>query len=112
MSIGEVCYLIERRKGIEAVEASLGLIEALPVRIVEVDRPIILSAARIKARHPISLGNAFVVALAIDQGATVVSGDPEFKRVGSAPVLRLRPGLGREPSPDGVLGDYSGLHEL
>ena len=81
MSIGEVCYIIERRKGIEAVEASLALIQALPIGIVEVDRSVILSAARIKARHPISLGDAFVVALAVDQGATVVTGDPEFKRV-------------------------------
>ena len=75
-SIGEVCYIIERRKGIEAVEASLALIQALPIGIVEVDRSVILSAARIKARHPISLGDAFVVALAVDQGATVVTGDP------------------------------------
>jgi ribonuclease VapC len=81
MSVGEVCYIIERRNGIEAVEASLALLEALPIRIVEVDRPTILSAARIKARHPISLGDAFVVALAVDRGATVVTGDREFKRV-------------------------------
>ncbi len=73
--------LIERRNGIEAVEASLAPLEALPIRIVEVDRPIVLSAGRIKARHPLSLSDAFLVALAVDRGASVVTGGHEFKRV-------------------------------
>jgi uncharacterized protein with PIN domain len=81
MSIGEVCYMIERRKGLAGVDASLALLEALSIQVVGVDLPAILSAARIKARHPITLGDSFVTALALDEGATVLTGDPEFKRV-------------------------------
>jgi predicted nucleic acid-binding protein len=80
LSVGEVCYILERRTGIAAVERWLALLEALPVAIVDIDRAAILSAARIKARHPVSLGDAFVFALALDQAAMVVTGDPEFKR--------------------------------
>ena len=38
-------------------------------------------AAHIKAGHAISYADAFAVALAQDRGATILTGDPEFKEV-------------------------------
>jgi predicted nucleic acid-binding protein len=81
VSVGEVCYLMERRQGIEAVAAVLAALEDLPLQVVDVDRGAILGAAHVKARHPISFADAFVVTLAIEESATVLTGDPEFKRV-------------------------------
>ena len=49
--------------------------------MVDVDRRAILGAAHVKAQHPISFADAFVVTLAVEEGATVLTGDPEFKRV-------------------------------
>jgi predicted nucleic acid-binding protein len=90
MSVCEVCYIVERRKGVEAVGEALALLQELPAQVVDLDRAVILAAARVKAGHPISLGDAFVAALALDKGATVVTGDPDFKHVEHlVPVLWL-----------------------
>jgi ribonuclease VapC len=42
-----------------------------------------VTAAHIKARHPVSYADAFAVALAQEYGATVVTGDPEVRAVES-----------------------------
>jgi predicted nucleic acid-binding protein len=81
MSVCEIAYIVERRQGETKVRETLALLEQLPVEVVELDRRTILSAARIKAQHPISIGDAFVTALALDQEAAVMTGDPEFRRV-------------------------------
>ena len=81
ISLCEICYIVERRKGAEAVAAVLGALEDLPIEVIDVDRRAVLGAARVKAAHAISLGDAFVVALALDQAATILTGDGEFRRV-------------------------------
>jgi predicted nucleic acid-binding protein len=81
MSLGEICYILERRAGVEAVSAALSGLEDLPLTIMDLDRRAVLSAAHVKAHHPISLADAFVVALALAEGGTVITGDPEFREV-------------------------------
>jgi len=57
----------------------------------KIDRQRVLAAAHIKARYPVSYADAFAIALANELGATVVTGDPEFKEVESVvAVLWLR----------------------
>ena len=41
----------------------------------------VMGVAKIKARYPISYADAFVVAKAVQSGAIVVTGDPEYKVV-------------------------------
>ncbi len=81
MSVGEMAYIVERRRGVDGVADALGLLQELPVQIVDVDLQTILRAARVKAQYPISFGDAFVVALAIERGATAITGDPEFRKI-------------------------------
>lgn len=91
MTMCEACYLIERRKGLGDVEAFLALVEDLPLEVADIDRASVLGAARIKAGYLMSLGDAFVAALALDRGATVVTGDKEFRRTeGLVPVMWLQ----------------------
>ena len=40
-----------------------------------------VSAAHGKAHHPVALADAFVVALGLAEGGTVLAGDPEFRSV-------------------------------
>lgn len=40
-----------------------------------------LIAGKIKANYSLSVGDAFVVASAIDERAKILTGDPEFKQV-------------------------------
>ena len=42
---------------------------------------IIASASEVKAKYAIPYADCFVVASALKHGATVVTGDPEFKNV-------------------------------
>jgi ribonuclease VapC len=41
----------------------------------------ILAAARLKAEYPISYADAFAASLALELGASLVTGDPEFKTI-------------------------------
>ncbi|HEX16514.1 MAG TPA: type II toxin-antitoxin system VapC family toxin [Deltaproteobacteria bacterium] len=43
----------------------------------------VLAAAHIKAQYAVAYADAFSVSLAQELGATVVTADPEFKRVAS-----------------------------
>ncbi len=81
ISLGEVVYIIERRWRETRLRNFLAYVKAAPVEIVPVDQDRVFAAAHIKAHHPISYADAFAVALAQELGATVVTGDPEFRVV-------------------------------
>ncbi len=83
INLGEIVYTVERKLGRETSQEILHDILTLPLQIVEVTLDSVLSAAHVKAGFPVSYADAFVVALAQETEATVVTGDPEFKRVES-----------------------------
>ncbi len=88
---GEMCYILERDHGEKVAKELTADIDSLPIVIGEVDRRRVLSAAHVKARYPVSYADAFAIALSDELGATVVTGDPEFKKVESVvAVLWLR----------------------
>jgi predicted nucleic acid-binding protein len=64
ISLGEVLYINERRRGLTQAQRVLGLIESLALTIGEVTRELALDAAYIKANYTISYADAFVTALA------------------------------------------------
>jgi ribonuclease VapC len=49
--------------------------------IVPLDEQIVFAAAHIKANHAISYADCFAVATALQENATIVTGDPEFQSV-------------------------------
>ena len=79
VNVGEVMYIVERRWGMERVHATLGMMEAIPVEFVTVGQELAMAAGHIKATYPIAYANAFSAALAQLTGATLVTGDPEFR---------------------------------
>jgi len=81
VNLGEVLYITERHRGLEEAQRIAGLIEQLPIEVIDVGRGLTFRAAHVKANQPISYADAFAVALAQEVGATVVTGDPEFARV-------------------------------
>jgi ribonuclease VapC len=83
-NLGGILYIIERRGGIEKAQDALALIGQLPIEIPLVDEQTVFTAAHIKAKHAISFADAFVVATAIQENATVVTADPEFQSVEAA----------------------------
>ena len=87
VNLGEVIYGLENRRGFNAAVRALGAIDAAPIEIVDVDRPLALQAARLKASTGLGYLDCFVAALAQRLGAPVVTGDPDFAKLeGVVPV--------------------------
>ena len=81
INLGEVLYLTERRRGLAKAQQVLGLIDNLPIELIEASRDLVLDAAHIKAQHAISYADAFAAAAARWEEAVVLTGDPEFAAV-------------------------------
>lgn len=81
INLGESLYIVERRRGFAAAQKTWMLSQSLPIKILEVTNDLVLEAAHIKASHPLSYADAFGVAVAINQKAIVLTGDPEFESV-------------------------------
>lgn len=78
---GELCYILERDHGEEVAMEMVSDMDKLPVVISAVDRQRVLAAAHIKANCPVSYADAFAVALTQELKGTLVTGDPELKKV-------------------------------
>jgi ribonuclease VapC len=83
INLGELLYITERRGGVAKAQDALALIRQLPIQVMPVDEQIVFSAAHIKANHTLSFADAFVVAIAIQEHAIILTGDPEFQSVES-----------------------------
>ena len=84
---GEVFYLAWRRHG----EAMAREVEArLPIAVIAVDRARATRSGTLKQKHGLGYADAFAAELAIEQGAWLVTADPEFSKVGKGlPVFSL-----------------------
>jgi predicted nucleic acid-binding protein len=86
---GEVLYIQERSWGLEGLRRAIAVIDELPIALVDADRHLTLSAARIKAAGQVSYADAHCCALALALGAPVMTGDPEFASVEGVEVVWL-----------------------
>jgi ribonuclease VapC len=82
INLGEVLYHTERKYGVDEASQTLVEIEVLPIQLVGVTRARVLAAAHLKANYRISYADAFAAALVQEYGATLVTGDPEFRSLG------------------------------
>ena len=83
INLGEISYIVERRRGAVACQEALERLEVFPIQLQDATLERVLAAARLKARYAISYADAFAVALAQELGAPVVTGDREFEQVES-----------------------------
>ena len=79
VNYAEVKYLIVKKDGAEAWEEAAKILQGLPIDFHSTTRALADSAADFKARHKISLADAFAAALAKEKKAELVTGDQEFK---------------------------------
>lgn len=93
VNLGEVLYLLENRRGIEAAHEALAFIEQSPIRIADVDRSLALLAARLKAATGIGYADCFAAALAQRLSAVLVTGDPDFQQVEDTVSVEWLPAL-------------------
>jgi predicted nucleic acid-binding protein len=92
----EATYITRQEQGESEANLRYALLTELPVTIGwEVDEPLLLTAARLKATHRVSLADAIIAAYAIRQGATLVHKDPEYESLSSELDLETLPYKGR-----------------
>ena len=89
INLGEVLYIIEREQGLVAAQRALAALDQLPIQVQPAERSVVLAAARLKARHPISYADAFAVVAAQEHRAVLVTGDPEFKSLETDGLLKV-----------------------
>jgi predicted nucleic acid-binding protein len=78
---GEVYYSVAREQGMEEAEKVLVQLNRYPLQLVEADKALTYSAAGLKAVYPIAYADCFAAALTSRLKATLVTGDPEFRRL-------------------------------
>jgi len=74
----EVKYITVRKDGAHRWEEIARELRAFPIEFHPIDRRLSDAAADIKARHRLSLGDAFAAALAKERKCELVTGDREF----------------------------------
>jgi predicted nucleic acid-binding protein len=88
----ETSYITRQEQGEAEADHRYALIRRLPVTILwEMDEPALLMAARLKATHRLSLVDAVIAALAMQQSATLVHKDPEFEVLAEQVSLEALP---------------------
>jgi predicted nucleic acid-binding protein len=81
INLGELLYITERRGGVVKAQDALALIRQLPIDVLPADEQTVFAAAHIKANHAISYADSFAVAIAMQEDAVILTGDPEFQSV-------------------------------
>ncbi len=78
----ETVYITLREHTEDVAARRYALLKQLPVTVLwNMDEPTLLTAARLKAQHHLSLADAQIAAFALRQEAILVHKDPEFEAV-------------------------------
>jgi predicted nucleic acid-binding protein len=81
---GEVFYTEWRRYGESKAREAETNLRRLPVLVVSVDLERATRAAALKQKHNLGYADAFAAELAVERGASLVTADPEFSKMGKA----------------------------
>ena len=79
INAGEVFYVTYRNEGEMRAFETWGLVKNFPVEIIQNDERMVLEAAHLKGRYPLSYADAFAAATSLRNEAVLVTGDPEFR---------------------------------
>ena len=88
--LGEVYYIILREQGQSVADLAYSRIKALPLKQIDlIDEKLLLTAAGLKARHPISYADSFAAALSILKNCPLLTGGPEFKSLEKQGIISI-----------------------
>jgi predicted nucleic acid-binding protein len=81
VNLGEIVYSTKRAFGDQKKIEVLAHVERLGFRILPVLNDLVFRAAEYKASFSMSFADCFALASAVEHGAVLVTGDPEFRAV-------------------------------
>ena len=92
VNFGEAYGFILRAEGAERASAMVSAIHPLPIRFIDATEHRCCRAAEVKHKYKLHYSDSFAASLAIENKATLVSSDSDFRRLGhNFPVLWLKP---------------------
>ena len=78
--VGEVYYIILREQGHSVADLAYARIKAFPIKLIDrISEELLLAAASLKAKYPISYADSFAAALAMVNNCYLLTGNPEFE---------------------------------
>lgn len=89
INIGEVFYILWKKRGENAAREALNLCFGLPLNFISPNRNFILAAAELKAKYKISYADAFCLETARRENCSVITGDPEFIKIPGIKIIWL-----------------------
>ena len=81
INAGEIWYTVTRRRSEHDADQALRWVREIGIDLVDADIELTRAAAKFKASGGISYADCFAAALARQNKATLVTGDPEFKQL-------------------------------
>ena len=82
INVGEAYSIIARERGlVEADDFVDVILPSLPITLVANSLQEVIEASRIKAKYPLAYADCFAVATARREKASLIMGDPEFKKI-------------------------------
>jgi predicted nucleic acid-binding protein len=100
MSLLEVAYITQQERGVAEAERRYALIKALSVTLIwQVEEATLLTAARLKAVHRLSLADTIIAAYTMQAKAILLHKDPEFEALTGQVGLEALPYKTAEPEP-------------
>ncbi len=92
VNFGEAYGVLLRQYGADRARAMVGAIHPLPIRFVDATVQRCLQAADVKTTYKLYYADSFAAALAIENKATLVTSDSDFRRLGhNFPAIWLQP---------------------
>jgi predicted nucleic acid-binding protein len=89
INVGETYYVLAKRHTAELATEFRQLITNMPVTVPVPTMPDIWRAAEAKRDYPMSYADAFAASLAIQHGAELMTGDPDFRSVNGLKLIWL-----------------------
>jgi predicted nucleic acid-binding protein len=89
INVGEVFYLLAKNVSHQDAENFLLGFRRMPIKSVSVPKALVLAAARLKAKYPISYADAIAAETAVRAEAPLVTGDPDFKRFLGGDIVQV-----------------------
>ncbi len=86
--MGEVWYNVARRRSEAEADARVAEILEAGVTLAAADWTMTQLAAQLKSKHTLLYADSFAAALAILRGGELVTGDPDFKKLGRSLAIR------------------------
>ncbi len=91
VNYGEVYGRVLREHGTERARATMSAVRPLPISLLDATPQRAFQAAEVKMKYKLYYLDSFAAALAIEQKATLVTSDSDFRRLGhSFPILWLK----------------------